>query len=113
MDVLDVWGTDGRLSEETFFDLGARIGGDLSCGLGAGKSDSVFRRSYAAPIPTIPLAADELFDGGAMDGRIGYLTAKIVRPWLEAAVNSLRAERDVRGFVDGKGWRTRWRTSRN
>ena len=104
MDVLDAWGGDGRLSDDTLIDLGTRMSADLSRGLGKEESDSVFRRSYAALILTIPLAADALFDAGTVAGRTGYLAPEIVRPWLDGALSSLRAERDLRGFVDHKGW---------
>ena len=104
MDVLDAWGTEGRLSDGTLIDLGTRMADDLSRGLGEAGTDSVFRRSYAALILSLSLGADQLFDAGMVAGRTGYLTPELVRPWLEAALSSLRSERDMRGFVDAKGW---------
>jgi len=103
-EILDAWGERGHFSDEALRALGDQMAETLCRGLGEEGTDSVFLRSYAALVLCLPLAADELFAAGAVEGRGTFLRPEQVARWRVAAIDSLRRERDVRGFVDGKGW---------
>src|SRR5262249_21317770 len=64
-------------------------------GLGAPESDAVFGRSFAL-LDLSVLAAEDL--------RRPFLTDAARAGLLDLALESLARERDLRGYVPGKGW---------
>jgi hypothetical protein len=103
-EILELWSVRGHFSDETLCALGDRLAENLEHGLGESESDSVFVRSYAALSLCGPIAADELWADGALEGREAYLSPERLRSWLSNATQSLQAENDLRSFIDGKGW---------
>jgi len=103
-EVLEVWSVRGHFSDETLRELGDRMAETLKHRLGETETDSVFDRSYAALALCGPVAADELFSDGAVEGREAYLSPEQRKSWLALATESLQGENDLRDFIDGKGW---------
>ncbi|MFC2106138.1 DUF2785 domain-containing protein [Candidatus Bipolaricaulota bacterium] len=103
-EILDVWGEAGRFSDEALRSLGQQMADNLACGLGDVESDSVFLRAYSALVLCTPVCVDQLFAAGLVDGRAPFLSPEQVRNWCDRAVESLRGENDLRGFIAGKGW---------
>jgi hypothetical protein len=67
----------------------------LDIGLGLGEDDTVFRRSFSALILT------ECIDRSTVAGLAGQA---VVLRWGDRIMGWLSRERDLRGFVPGKGW---------
>ena len=103
-EILELWSVRGQFSDETVLALGDRMAEKLAYRLGETETDSVFVRSYAALVLCGPIAADELWSQGALEGRGAFLSPERLRSWLASATESLRGENDLRSFVDGKGW---------
>jgi hypothetical protein len=103
-ETFEVWSVRGHFSDETLCALGDRMAENLKQGLGETETDSVFVRSYAALSLCGPIAADELWADGALEGREAFLSTERLRSWLTSATESLQAENDLRSFIDGKGW---------
>lgn len=80
-------------------DLLAGLGDGMAAGLGVGLgergTDSVFRRSFSALV---------LAECVARDNQRWLVPAGKLLEWGDALVTWLLRERDVRGFVPGKGW---------
>jgi hypothetical protein len=104
LEILGEWAGTGRFSDQALRDLGARMADGLCHGLGEAESDSVFTRSYSALALCSPIRVDQMFDAGLVAGRAPFLSTEQVRGWCARALKALRGERDLRGFVDGKGW---------
>jgi hypothetical protein len=75
--------------------LGDGMGVGVEQGLGESGTDSVFIRSYSA------LVLGECLD---RDTRAGVLPAETVLRWGDRLMTWYVRERDLRGFVAGKGW---------
>lgn len=75
--------------------LGDGMAAGLRRGLGEVGTDSVFRRSFSALVLT---------DCLNRDNRVHLLTADHVLTWGDRLASWLLDERDLRGFVPGKGW---------
>ena len=92
--VLETW-----IAEGVYDNLLAGLGDGLALGmregLGQDSTDSVFRRSYSA----VALAAVV-----ARDNVTHSLHPSVVLTWADRAVGWYLAERDLRGWVPGKGW---------
>jgi hypothetical protein len=69
--------------------------GNLRAGIGSVGSDAVFRRSFSALVLSVVVARDN------MDP---VLTDNAHRQLLDAALQYLAAEHDVRGYDESKGW---------
>lgn len=90
------------VSSGVYDDLLQRLG-DGICTLmeeGVGRastvgSDSVFQRSFAA------LVLAEIIE---RDTRANLLSDRVVRSWGDRVAQWLVAEKDLRGYVPGKGW---------
>ncbi|MBA3233777.1 MAG: DUF2785 domain-containing protein [Propionibacteriales bacterium] len=67
----------------------------LSQGLGDGESDVVFRRTFSALI---------LAECVTRDNVARLLPVDVVVSWADRALTWFVGERDLRGFVPGKGW---------
>ncbi len=75
--------------------LGDGMVAGLSTGLGENGTDTVFRRSFSVLILAECIERD--------NGRPLVLGGKVLQ-WGDAIATWLLRERDVRGFVPGKGW---------
>lgn len=75
--------------------LGDGMAAGLQVGLGEHDTDSVFRRSFSALILDCCLARD--------NQRPAVPAGKVLE-WGDRVMTWLVGERDVRGFVAGKGW---------
>lgn len=103
-EILGNWGSTGRFSDEALRSIGQQMADNLVRGLGDVESDSVFLRTYSALVLCTPIAVDQRFAAGLVEGRAPYLSSEQVRTWCARALEALRGENDLRGYVDGKGW---------
>jgi hypothetical protein len=92
--VLATWLSEG-VYDDLLVSFGDSIATGLQVGLGDPASDSVFRRSFSA------LVLAECID---RDNRAHLLPVDVVLRWADQAIGWFIRERDVRGWVDGKGW---------
>ena len=87
------------ISEGVYDDLMSGLGDGMCAGLGSGlgrmDSDSIFRRSYSA------LVLAECLD---RDSTMRLVSRNTVLAWGDRLAGWLVRERDLRGFVPGKGW---------
>ncbi|MGE5592023.1 MAG: DUF2785 domain-containing protein, partial [Bacillota bacterium] len=93
--ILGTWIERGHLSTEYMRQLTDRMLANLERGLGEPESDGVFRRSFSALILT------ELV---LKDAEGPFWSPEEARRVMEGALSYLRQERDLRGYVPGKGW---------
>ncbi len=93
-DVLAAWISDG-VYDELLEGLGDGMATGLRVGLGERDTDTVFRRSFSARV---------LARCVARDNEAHLLPAGVLLRWGDHAMSWLVRERDLRGFVPGKGW---------
>jgi hypothetical protein len=94
--ILAVWlERDGYYSPGQMRELGSQLIGNMSAGLVESETDTVFGRSFSA------LILGKIIDA---DNRQSFLSAGEVEDWLDQTLTYVQAERDVRGFIPGKGW---------
>ena len=88
---------EGKLEEEQLIDLFETSLGDafLFKGIGEEEADTVFTRSFTSLLIALILYKD---------GEDDFLSASLVEMAKERLLEYLQAERDLRGFVPGKGW---------
>ncbi|MFC2078940.1 DUF2785 domain-containing protein [Candidatus Bipolaricaulota bacterium] len=103
-EILSEWCVGGQYEDDAIRELGRKMVNGLFHGLGEAETDSVFRRSYSALVLCAPIGADQFFGAGLVEGRAPCLDAEEVRTWCARALEAVRGENDLRGFVDGKGW---------
>lgn len=94
-DVLSVWIDRGYYSAEEMRHIASQMFLNLDTGLGEQESNSVFLRSYSILVLNMLLERDN---------QQPFLTEAEVGHWLEQGLAYLRAEQDLRGYVQGKGW---------
>lgn len=75
--------------------LGDGMAAGLVVGLGTTSSDTVFRRSCSARVLAECLRRDNL---------VHLMPADTILRWGDRVTSWLVRERDLRGYVDGKGW---------
>lgn len=92
--ILATWIADG-VYDDLLSGLGDGMAAGLTRGLGEVDTDSVFRRSFSA------LVLAECID---RDTTAALLPANRILEWGDRITGWLVRERDVRGFVPGKGW---------
>ncbi len=92
--VLATWISEG-VYDDLLVSFGDSIAGGLKVGLGGNGDDTVFRRSFSA------LILAECID---RDNRAQLLPVDVVLGWADRAISWYTRERDVRGWVDTKGW---------
>lgn len=93
--ILASWLEGNKYSPMEMRAMVAPLKANLKHGLGESGTDSVFRRTFSA----ITLA--ELVH---VDNKGAYLTREEVHEILDAGLEYLLAERDLRGYVPAKGW---------
>ena len=93
--ILDAWVHRGWYSSADMRGLMARLAENLMSGIGENGADSVFLRSFS-----VLMLAELVHE----DNLRPWLEEAEVRQLLELALVYLEAERDVRGWVQDKGW---------
>jgi hypothetical protein len=93
-EVLATWVSEG-VYDDLLEGLGDGMAAGLTVGLGEIGTDSVFRRSFSALI---------LGECVSRDNEQQILPADTVLRWGDRVAGWLVRERDLRGFVAGKGW---------
>ncbi|HET9499950.1 MAG TPA: DUF2785 domain-containing protein [Marmoricola sp.] len=91
---LATWISEG-VYDDLLVGLGDGIATGLDEGLGESGTDSVFRRSFSALVLAVVLDRDLVVD---------QLGADTVLRWGDRLMGWYLRERDLRGFVPGKGW---------
>ena len=86
---------DEGVYDDLLIGLGDGMCHGLDIGLGLAEDDTVFRRSFSALILT------ECIDRSTAAGLVG---PDSVMRWGDRLMSWLSRERDLRGFVPGKGW---------
>jgi hypothetical protein len=92
--ILTAWIGEG-VYDDLLAGLGDGMAAGLTQGLGETGTDSVFRRSFSALV---------LAECIARDNAQGLLPPARLLDWGDRVSSWLVRERDVRGFVSGKGW---------
>ncbi|MGN6131783.1 MAG: DUF2785 domain-containing protein [Nocardioidaceae bacterium] len=93
-DVLATW-IDQGVYDELLEGLGDGMTAGLRVGLGERDTDTVFRRSFSALV---------LAECVARDNEAHLLPPDVLLRWGDHAMTWLVRERDLRGFVPGRGW---------
>lgn len=93
-DVLATWVSEG-VYDELLEGLGDGMAAGLKVGLGERDTDTVFRRSFSALI---------LGECVARDNEAHVVPADTILRWGDQVAGWFVRERDLRGFVPGKGW---------
>jgi hypothetical protein len=91
---LATW-TDRGVYDDLLSGLGDGMAAGLTIGLGEQETDSVFRRSFSVLI---------LGECIARDNAANLLPATKLLEWGDRVATWYLRERDLRGFVPGKGW---------
>ncbi|MFL6159027.1 MAG: DUF2785 domain-containing protein [Marmoricola sp.] len=91
---LATWIDEG-IYDHLLVGLGDGMTAGLDVGLGLTEDDTVFRRSFSALVLT------ECIDRGTATGLLG---PEVVLRWGDRLMSWYARERDLRGFVAGKGW---------
>jgi hypothetical protein len=93
--ILTAWIERGQYGHDDLRGIAGQMLDNLGKGLGESATDSVFLRSFSALI---------LMEVVARDNAEPFLDGREVRDLLGGALDYLRRERDLRGWVDGLGW---------
>ena len=93
--VLGEWIGSGRYSPRYLSVMGEGLRSNLRKGIGEEGTDSVLQRSFSA------LVLGKIID---FDAKISFLTEPQVNAYLADAISYLNGERDLRGYVPGRGW---------
>lgn len=91
---LATW-TERGVYDDLLSGLGDGMAAGLAVGLGENGTDSVFRRSFSALI---------LGECVARDNAAGLVPGDKILEWGDRIATWYLRERDLRGFVAGKGW---------
>jgi hypothetical protein len=92
--ILATWTSEG-VYDDLLAGLGDGMAAGLTQGLGESGTDSVFRRSFSALV---------LAECIARDSAESLVPAPKILEWGDRIAGWLVRERDVRGFVPGRGW---------
>ena len=93
--ILAAWIERNQFEPDQLRDMASQMLGNLQVGLGQRDGDSVFLRSYSALV---------LMEIVAYDNMHPFLRRDEVGHLLHAALQYLREECDLRGWVEGPGW---------
>ncbi|MFI5272129.1 MAG: DUF2785 domain-containing protein [Ktedonobacterales bacterium] len=93
--VFDTWIHSGAYDERALRALATQMAANLSAGVGERESDTVFLRSFSALV---------LMEIVNYDQQAQIFDASRLRQWLAEALAYFAEERDLRGYVPGKGW---------
>jgi Protein of unknown function (DUF2785) len=92
--VLATWLSEG-VYDDLLQGLGDGMAAGLLVGIGERDTDTVFRRSFSALV---------LADCVSRDNERHVVPSDTILRWGDRAAGWVIRERDVRGYVDGKGW---------
>ncbi len=93
--IVDVWIERGLYAPAAMRAMAARMADNLAAGLGERDTDSVFLRAFSLLVLTSIVSRDNthpFYDAGDM------------RDILDRVLHYAAAERDLRGYIPGKGW---------
>ena len=93
--ILAVWIERGVYTPAEMRAMGQQMETNLKRGSENPGNDAVFLRTFSALILECVIEYDHLHP---------FLEEQEVRAWLEAGLRYLEQERDLRGYVQGKGW---------
>ncbi|MGA9748657.1 MAG: DUF2785 domain-containing protein [Nocardioides sp.] len=93
-EVLATWVSEG-VYDELLQGLGDGMAAGLMVGIGETHTDTVFRRSFSALILGVCVSRDN---------QMHVVPPDTILRWGDRAAGWLVRERDVRGYVEGKGW---------
>ncbi len=94
-EIVDVWIERGLYAPAAMRAMAARMADNLAAGLGERDTDSVFLRAFSLLVLTSIVSRDNthpFYDAGDM------------RDILDRVLHYAAAERDLRGYIPGKGW---------
>lgn len=103
LDVLWEWITGGHYPPDRLRDMGAQMAHNLTVGIGESGTDSVFLRTFSALILATVIFRDEQCAAGIVEAS-PFLSEDEVRGWFEQGLTYLEREKDLRGYVEVKGW---------
>jgi hypothetical protein len=95
IEILETWVMRGVYEPPALRAIGGRAIDNLKVGLGEQGTDSVFLRAGSLILLKRVVEADN---------RRSFLGTEELEAWLDAVVAYLENERDLRGYVPGKGW---------
>ncbi|GHO57388.1 DUF2785 domain-containing protein [Ktedonobacter robiniae] len=93
--ILAVWIERGLYTPAELRAMGRQMEDNLKVGITEPGSDAVFLRTFSALILECVIEYDQLQP---------FLEEQEVRAWLEASLQYLEQEQDLRGYVQVKGW---------
>jgi hypothetical protein len=101
LDVLWTWISNSTYTDDVLLSIANHMATNLTIGLGEKECDSVFLRAFS----TLILAAVIEVDLTRMDERKPhFLDQNQVLSWLSTTITLLKEEKDLRGFIEAKGW---------
>ncbi|MCP4538137.1 MAG: DUF2785 domain-containing protein [Chloroflexi bacterium] len=103
LDVLWGWITAGRYSSDRLWGMGRQMAHNLTVGIGERDTDTVFLRAFSVLILATIIFRDEKCEAGIVE-KSPFLSSDDVRGWFEQGLIYLEKEKDLRGYVEGKGW---------
>jgi Protein of unknown function (DUF2785) len=95
IEILETWIRRGVYEPPALRAMGSRAVDNLKVGLGEPDSDTVFLRASSLALLKSVVEADN---------RGAFLANDELEAWLDALIAYLENERDLRGYVPGKGW---------
>lgn len=101
LDVLWTWISRSIYNDGELLNIADQMASNLTLGLGESGTDSVFLRAFS----TLILAATLEVDIERREKGLPCLfTEGQILAWLDISLKLLREEKDLRGFIEGKGW---------
>jgi Protein of unknown function (DUF2785) len=95
LEILETWVRRGVYEPPALRAIGSRAVDNLKVGLGERDTDTVFLRTSSL------ILLKRVIE---VDNRNPFLEPEELQAWLDALVAYLENERDLRGYVPGKGW---------
>ena len=101
LDVLWTWISKSRYSDSELLNIARQMAANMTAGLGEHGTDSVFLRAFSTLILGATLEVDiDRYSKGLPP----VFTEDQIHSWLEISLKLLREEKDLRGYVEDKGW---------
>lgn len=93
--ILATWIERGLYTPRELRTLGQQMKANLKVGIAEPGNDTVFLRTFSVLILECVVEYDHLHP---------FLEEQEIRAWLEAGLEYLKQEQDLRGYIQGKGW---------
>ncbi len=103
LEVLWGWINAGHYSSDQLRDMGSQMARNMAVGVGESGTDTVFLRAFSVLILATVIFRDEQCAAGIVD-ESAFLSEDEVRGWFEQGLIYLEGEKDLRGYVETKGW---------